>query len=392
MGHSVLTNQEKQPGPTRPSVYALAAVFVALSWQWATVHANFGGDWTALFYTGALRGAPASLARERIYQFPGSAGFDGQMYHYIAHDPLLRNPDIVRYVDAPRYRYRRILVPGMAWFLALGDGRRIDSAYMAVCLIWIGAGVFWSCRLVQGLGRRAAYGLAFLFLPAVLISLDRLVTDGALAALTAGFVLYCRRPSWRLALILSAAALARDTGLLLLAGYCVYWLSKRTWRVAGRYALCAVPAAALYAYVWARTEPAPQVLGTTWFSLAGAVANLPVYPQGTPLAPFVHAADLLVIAGLVLGFCLMARLAWRGGLTPENLAGIFFVCLAALYFPPHVYDSGRVYTPMLLFLGLEALRTRSILWAVPWTAATLRIGIQMAPQIAGVLRGVAHRV
>ena len=82
--------------------------------------------------------------------------------------------------------------------------------------------------------------------------------------------------------------------------------------------------------------------------------------------------------------------AFRGGLSPQNLAGSFFVLLSALYFPQHVYDSGRVYTPMLLFLGIQALRGRSILWLAPWLAVVPRIGMQMAPQILGVLRAAAQ--
>jgi hypothetical protein len=69
---------------------------------------------------------------------------------------------------------------------------------------------------------------------------------------------------------------------------------------------------------------------------------------------------------------------------------MLFVVLGAFYFPQHVYDSGRVYTPLLLFLAVQALRERSILRLTPWLAVVPRVGMQMAPQILGVLRSAAR--
>ncbi len=126
---------------------------VLLLWQWTTVKVNYGGNWMALFCTGSLPGVPGSLAAEHIYQFPGSTGYDGQMYHYIAHDRLMRDEALKSFVDAPRLRYRRILVPGLAWIVALGRTEWVDRGYFAVCLLWAGAGVFWACMLCLSLGR-----------------------------------------------------------------------------------------------------------------------------------------------------------------------------------------------------------------------------------------------
>src|ERR1700722_4966098 len=104
----------------RPIWLALLAVAAVFARQCATVHANYGGNWTALYCTGARLGVPAPLASEHVWQFPGSNGFDGQMYHYIAHDPLIRDAALAGHVDDPRLRYRRILVPGLAYLLAGG--------------------------------------------------------------------------------------------------------------------------------------------------------------------------------------------------------------------------------------------------------------------------------
>jgi hypothetical protein len=53
------------------------------------VQRNYGGNWTAFNCTGARFPIPPALAGENIYRFQRSNGWDGQFYHYIAHDPFL---------------------------------------------------------------------------------------------------------------------------------------------------------------------------------------------------------------------------------------------------------------------------------------------------------------
>ena len=99
------------------------------------------------------------------------------------------------YLDASRMRYRRILVPFAAhlwrWARSMGG----SSAYSAVILL----SVFWaaigSARLRRDLGFDPACGLAFLLVPATLISMDRLTVDVALVALCVAFALFVGRDS-----------------------------------------------------------------------------------------------------------------------------------------------------------------------------------------------------
>src|ERR1700735_587174 len=104
----------------RPVLYALTAAVLALTWQALTVRYTYRGNGTALFCTGALSNPPpAALVSEHIYRFPNSYGYDGQFYHYMAHDPLLRR-GFQSSLDSPRFRYRRMLVPFSAWLLGSG--------------------------------------------------------------------------------------------------------------------------------------------------------------------------------------------------------------------------------------------------------------------------------
>src|ERR1035441_8687157 len=82
-----------------PWIFAAAAALLVLAWQSITVAANYGGNWSALFCTGELQSHPPALDSEHTYFFAGF-GYDGQFYHYMAHDPLLRT-EISASIDSP---------------------------------------------------------------------------------------------------------------------------------------------------------------------------------------------------------------------------------------------------------------------------------------------------
>ena len=53
---------------------------------------------------------PPEIEAENLVRFTGTIGYDGQWYHLMAHDPLMkRNYQI--YMDHPALRYPRILMP-----------------------------------------------------------------------------------------------------------------------------------------------------------------------------------------------------------------------------------------------------------------------------------------
>src|SRR6266545_227553 len=213
---------------------ATATVTVAALWQWFVVERKHAGDWSALFHTGASTALPPGVD---AYRFAGDPGYDGQYYHLIAHDPLLL-AGTQKYVDNPRLRWRRILVPGLAFLLALGNAQYVDTAYVCVVLGFVFLGSYW-------LGR-TTYAPAFLLVPAVLVSLDRMTVDVALAALCVAFALY--PDSWKIYPVLAAAPLARETGVVLALAYAI---AKRKPQVL----VALAPAAAWAAYVAAHTAP-----------------------------------------------------------------------------------------------------------------------------------------
>ena len=182
----------------RAWVPALISTLLGLSWQLLTVHYNYSGNLTALFCSGSKVPTPPSLAGEHIYVFPNSGGYDGQSYHYVAHDPLCRS-DIGRAVPDPMLRYRRILLPGLAYLAALGRQRSIDVSYIACNLGFLFVGAWWLALLLIRLRIHPWFATLYVLAPASLISLDRLVVDLALTSLCLGFAVYANSGAkWKL--------------------------------------------------------------------------------------------------------------------------------------------------------------------------------------------------
>jgi hypothetical protein len=379
-------------------LYPLLAVCLVAGWQAATVHVNYRGNWTALFCTGSRFPVPPELAEEHIYVIPDSAGFDGQFYHLIAHDPVFRQ-GFDRYIDAPEYRYRRILVPLLAFALAGGQSRWIDAAYIIVCWLFVGLGTFWACQFARARQRPLWLGLLFVFLPAVLASIDRLVVDVALAALIIGFAVYASgSPSWKLYLILAASALVRDTGFFLVAAYCLSFIFGRRWKSAAIFATSAIPALAWYAFVHTKTEtfhPTVLLSSAPFWSLFEVVLH-PAIPSttGLPSRWLACVAGVLVLTGM-LGALVLPLLAVGREKGPLQILAVLFVFLCVLLglrgpsdLYAHVYNYGRIFTPLLLVLALRAVESGRVLPGLPLICVVPQTVMQLGTQILGIARYV----
>lgn len=367
---------------------------IVFLWQWATVHANYGGNWTALFCTGALAKQPPLNISEHVYLFANSHGYDGQFYRYIAHDPFLRS-DLKNYVDDPRLRYRRILVPLLAYLLASGQQNLIDPAYELVCLLSVGLGVYWSCRIVRNAGLSAAWGLIFLALPAIPITADRLVVDGTLAALTAAFVYYSPSPSWKLFVVLACAALTRETGLLLIPAYCACLVWQRKIRLAGVFILSAMPALVWYGYVqWTIAIQSALPPLVPFLTIVRALEHPAEYPASVPFVAAIHVADYVALGGALLGFAFAIACFAQHPAEPWRMAAILFTILGLTIEIPaqwiDVYSFGRYYTPIWVCLAGAAAQTRNPWLLLPIAMVLPRVAIQLAPQALGVIHWMGH--
>lgn len=374
----------------RPAILALAAVLGIWLWQFATVHFNYGGNWTALFSIAPDWPRPAFLTSENLYTFPGSLGYDGQMYHLIAHDPWMTRGAVAA-MDDPALRYRRILLPALAWALALGRDSAIHAAYFSVILGFVFLGVYWLARVMVLQGRHPAWGLMFVLMPAVLVSMDRMTVDVALAALTVGFVLFCDS-RWKLLPILACAALTRETGLLLTAGSCLFLLSRRRFADLFWAAGSTLPAIFWYVYVSGRIPSGPTSTPADIASpipLAGWIERV-VHPEVYVLPRWQALAavelDYVALAGIALMLGHAAWLAWSRRWNARAAAIYVFAAAVVLIRSRSVWEDafsyGRVVTPLMVLLAAEDFRPR--LAFTPVALVDGRIGLNFLKQIIGV--------
>ncbi len=238
-----------------PLFWACLAVLLVACWQWLTVQANYGGNWTGLFRIGAVMPMPPNWSGELVRSGHPS-GYDGQFFLVLAHDPWLRE-DVAVYLDAPAFRARRILIPALSWMLAAGQHRYITSTYVLLQWASVFLGVYFLGLWMVLAGRPAGLGALFLLVPSTVVAVDSMTVDGTLAALAAVFLWqWAARRQRGLWLTLAACGLIRETGLLLVLTAVLLEVWGRNWRRAGIWAAAAIPSLLWFLYVAARLPDA----------------------------------------------------------------------------------------------------------------------------------------
>jgi len=371
---------------------AILAVALVLTWSAARVYFVNGGNWTALFCSGTYFSLPPDLDAG-TYRVP-AAGYDGQFYRLLAHDPFLAK-NYARYVDAPQFRFRRCLVPMAAWLLACGQQRWIDGAYIAVEMIFLAFGAYWCARLFVRHGRPALWGLLFVAMPATLASFDRMLLDGPLTALFAGFLLYCEEERWtRVWVLAMLAGLTRETGLLLPAALVADRLFRRDWRGAVGFAACAAPALAWFAYLAARLPsrgPVAEIGMPVWGIFRRLLVFRPyAYPAGQLV---VRVTDFLAVAGLIA--CIVLAAIWLPRrFSPVPICVRLYACLALVLGPKVMEDPfafGRVISPLLLWIAMEAVIRRKWAALAPSLLVSLSVGLVFARPLITIWHALLGR-
>lgn len=375
-------------------ISALICLAIGFAWQALTVHYNHEGNWSSLFLTGSRFPVPPALASENVYVFPDSAGYDGQMYHYVAHDPLLRH-GLAKFVDSARLRYRRILLPGSAFLLAGGRQGAIDACFIACNLLFLFLGAWWLSRYFVLSGLNPAWSILFVATPAAVTSLDRLTVDLSLTALAMGCAYYAKIESrWKLYVVLVLAGLSRETGLVLIAAYCLSRLAQRRLGQAVLFATAVLPTGLWYLYVNFHTE---KILGT-WFlaPLVGMVtwAIHPFhYQYSTLVNSLITTLDYLSMAGMLMA-CVLALLMWiRNPIGYLEIASALWAAMALCFnegFWQDALGGGRVLSALLIFLILRNAAKLSIVWCLPLILISMRTWLQILSPFLSIVKGVLH--
>ncbi len=373
-------------GGGRWAVCLLTALFCALcgfALQWLIVHARFGGNWTGLFCTGSTLPVPAALAGENIFVFRNSTGYDGQMYHYAAHDPLLRT-EMWRHMDDARLRYRRILLPAVAFLLAGGRAGWIDRAYIGANLLFLCLGAWWLGRYLELWGLDPRWAALFVLSPAALISLERLTVDLAFTALCIGFALYMRLGRHGAAFaLLVLACLCRETGFVLAGAACLASLVNRCFARAAGWAAGVAPAVLWYFYVSLRAPESAEIRLSRLVPFRGMLRALqePVaYPFGEAVNVALGLLDRACVLALLAGFFGSLWLVRRNGFNWMRAAmlvwGLLAICLTPGFFQD-AYSTGRVFTPLVAYLVLDGYGAAGGRAAVPLLLMVPRYVVQV---------------
>ena len=278
---------------SRLGVAGLAGLTVVVCLLWPLAWVRTNGGMTALIGAG-VDGPSRPLVQREV---PGAVAFaglghDGQQFYAIARHPL--NPAAGRpFLDAPAYRYRRILFPALAGALAPHGGRRLVFAFLGVSLLGVALGAWALQRLPGGpwwlpltLVANPGVGVA------VCLSLaDALGTGLVLAAFAASV----RRRWGFMLLALVAASLTRETLVIAALALTLTPSLPRRWRPI----IATAPILALGAW-------------STWSALIMHVAPLRGADQLTyPLVGWLQAGGSTTALMLGLGSTVVLGLAAR---------------------------------------------------------------------------------
>jgi hypothetical protein len=363
----------------RPLVVALAVVLVYGLWLAAGLRAgtldprdfvHVGRHFAT--QSAASRAITGALGQ---YRFDGDIGYDGQMFFYIAVDPI----NARFYLDDPAYRYSRIVYPLTAGVLAGFDPIRVPWTLLLVNLAMVGAGVLALAGWLRDRGAPPWLAAVFGLYPGVLVAFQRDTSEIMAYGLVAvGAYLAGRTGRERLPLAGAAfglAVLTRETaglfallyaGAVLIAGAGPWPERARVnWRPAALLlALSFLPYVLL------------KLLLFLWLRSAGLVPALQIQPvpfggivSWWPWAPGqVEEVRTVVLPAIIAG----SAAAWallRGTLRPEVWALLLNIVVLVVLLGPgswvDISSSGRITIGIALAAVMCAglLARRGWFWA-----------------------------
>lgn len=254
-------------------------------------------------------------------ELPTGTGHDGQSYYAIARSPMHLD-EVTPYLDRPRYRAGRPLLPWLAWLIhpgGGGEGLVIALASVNAAALLLGGVATGVLAATLGAGQRAAgyLALAFPIAPGCLASFGLTTPDALATALAlAALALAWRRRPWWAACAGVLAVLSKESLLLVLLGHAIVRRRRADW----------MPAAAALAAVgvWAVVVRHLIPISTESFEELKPFVHLPRLIRGWLDGDDALAA-VMVIGTAVVGVVALVR---RGLRAP--LGGVIVLQLALL--------------------------------------------------------------
>jgi hypothetical protein len=225
-----------------------------------------------------------------------------------------------------------------------------------------------------------------------------MTVDLALAALVAGFARYgtsCTRAQpgnphaewsahrcWPMYCILCLAPLVRETGALLVLGWCAWNVAHLRWRTAAAGVTCAVPALAWWVYVSHHTMRD----GTAWiarYPFSGLIDRTLAGDSTPRLTAWLRAAgatENLALAGIWLALASGLVFAWRKRFGLIETTALVFAGFVSMVGKYDVWDSAYAAGAM------AGIRVRQLVYIGPMLLVLPRIALQFQAQMTAAFR------
>lgn len=306
-------------------------------------------------------------------------GYDGQFYAQMAVHPAPTDPELIRSLDNPGYRLRRILLPYAAHQLGLGDPWRTLHVYAVINIAaWLAlAAMLWRMLAPQE-WRASAVWLGCVLGLGTLDSVRMALTDVPALALTLAAILLAQRARPRAAAaVLAITALARETAVLSFAALDTRpWQDRASWRAhATHLAVVALPVAVWAAWLYGRVSDIDP-LGRANFDwpLVAIAEHAATWTRAVVAGDFDsrHTFGLLAIASFSWQSIALVR-QWRSTSPWVRMAlpfaVLFWILGDAVW---HGYWAvARACLPMTVAYNLTLPRDRSFAWR--WLAGNIGI-------------------
>ncbi len=329
---------------------------------------RFDKNFTGFACMGDLHPAPGFIP-EDAFVLKNSHGYDGQFFYMICHDPWIISP-AGQFIDAPAYRYQRILYPLLAKTLALGYPEFYAYTLVAVNLLAILGGSFYIFLFIKNRGGNLWLTFFYpLFGGLLLCTLRDLAEPLALFSLTSAFYYSDKQKPFPLCLSLSLMLLSRELFFMFIPVFLMdaLWLRPSRKQFVS-VLLSVIPWLLWEYYIYYRLGVNPFCAGTGNLSLplqGFLQTTRPLFQQS---ANFPEKAYRLITVFSILScipVCTVTLLKKRDLLS---------FCFAAVTLLPfflsefvwiEYWSYGRILLPLHLIALLTAIQNKNILFWIP---------------------------
>jgi len=276
------------------------------------------------------------------------SGYDGQFFYFLAHDPFLNGVKddprrALLFLDHPAYRAGRIGFPLLVRLVSLGDAARFPAVMVWLVVLSHFAGAFFFLRIILFFKKSPLWAFLYLLVPGFHLSLYFGLPESlCLAFMLGGLFFYLQRRMLPAALLLAAAILVREMGLVAVAAAAGYELFKRK---------------DLKAALWLGGSALPYAIWRAFLTarLFGLYGWETFFHRGDVLTlPFVGLADLIrkVSAG-----------SYQADFVPTAVFYAFLLGLAAIFAVFLAFRTRNVFT---LAAALYVLTAVSLNYSKMW--------------------------